>query len=325
MLASAEGGRSDMEEEDLQACLPEELRGAGTRIERIAAGLSGAGVFRIDVGGRAYVLKLAGDAEPLDEWRRKLHYRRLASTAGLAPELVHADEPHRATLTVFVEDRSLPALYADPRTRDTALSLLGRTLRRVHDLPAPPDTAGLDPRKFLAVLGAALADGPALPAFVSEAIRRMLVEEAPTRERSVLSHNDVNPTNLVYDGEHLLLLDWEVAGPNDPYYDLASLAVFLRMDDATCLRLLSIYEDAPITRLPARFAYSRRLVAVLCGAAFLHLARSGHYTGASTETLDGAPSLSDFYQRLQSGALHVGTPEGQWVFGLALIKASTAL
>jgi thiamine kinase-like enzyme len=46
-----------------------------------------------------------------------------------------------------------------------------------------------------------------------------------------VSHNDVNPTNLVYDGENLLLLDWDTAGSNDPFYDLAAISVYLCMDD----------------------------------------------------------------------------------------------
>ena len=103
----------------------------------------------------------------------------------------------------------------------------------------------------------------------------------PASARRSSSHNDVNPTNLVYDGEKLLLLDWETAGPNDPFYDLAAIAVFLRMDEGTCLRLLAAYDGEPVAELPARFAYNRRLVAVLCGTAFLHLARHGGHAGAT--------------------------------------------
>jgi hypothetical protein len=43
------------------------------------------------------------------------------------------------------------------------------------------------------------------------------------------------------------------------------------------------------------------------------------------ETLDSAPSLDEFYQRIRSGSLDVGTAEGQWCFGLALAKTSVRL
>ena len=85
-----------------------------------------------------------------------------------------------------------------------------------------------------------------------------LAEPAPPSEGPpVTSHNDVNPTNLVWDGERLLLIDWDAAGPNDPFYDLAAVAVFLRMDDETSKALLAAHDGAMPATLPARFAYDR--------------------------------------------------------------------
>jgi hypothetical protein len=53
----------------LEACLPADLRGPTTTITRIAAGLSGAGVYRVEDAGQAFVLKIAGEGEPLAGWR----------------------------------------------------------------------------------------------------------------------------------------------------------------------------------------------------------------------------------------------------------------
>ena len=310
----------------LEACLPADLQGPTTTISRIAAGLSGAGVYRVEAAGQAFVLKISGEDEPLAGWRRKLHIQELAAGAGLAPRVVHADEARRAVVSAFVAGRPFPALYADPRTRDAALAQLGRTIRRMHELPLPPDADAKDPREFLAALWAGLAASFVLPAFAGDAVQRVLAEDAPARERApVLSHNDVNPTNLAHDGEKLVLLDWDTAGPNDPFYDLAAISVFLRMDEGTCRSLLAAYDEEPVSSLPARFGYSRRLVAVLCGTLFLHLACRGGHGGATGEALDSVPSLGEFYQRVQSGALSLATGQGQWWFGLALLKDSFAL
>jgi len=311
----------------LEACLPAHLRGPDTVITRVAAGLSGAGVYRVEAAGRQLILKISGPEKPLADWRRKLHIQQVAANAGLAPRVVHADEERRAIVSAFVADHSFLALYRDPRTHESALSLLGRTLRRVHELPLPPDAEPRDPRELLAMLWSGLAAAFPTPDFVGDTVRRIRAEEPPTRERApVLSHNDVNPTNLVYDGEDLLLLDWDTAGPNDPFYDLAAIAVFLRMDEATCLRLLALHDAVPASTLPAGLAYHRRLVAVLCGTAFLHLARlAGHGGATGQETLDATPALGEFYERMWSGELSISTAEGKWWFGLALIKESASL
>lgn len=312
---------------DLEASLPPHLQGPATTIQRIAVGLSGAGVYRVEAGGERFVLKTTDESEPAERWQRRLGIQQSAASAGLAPPIVHVDPARRAVLSAFVVDRGFPPRYADPRTHAAAVVQLGQTLRRVHELAIPPGAVAPDVRQWLADLWSELSAVHAAPAFAGEAIERVLAEVPPDSGRAaVLSHNDVNPTNLVFDGERLMLLDWDTAAPSDPFYDLAAISVFLRMDDVTCRRLLEAHDGAPVSDLPARFGYDRRFIAVLCGAMFVRLARqAGHPGPRGDETRDAAPSLVEFYQRLRAGEWSVAAPEGQWWFGLALLKASFGL
>jgi aminoglycoside phosphotransferase (APT) family kinase protein len=311
---------------NVEDCLPADLRGPTTTLTRIAAGLSGAGVYRVEAAGQSFVLKVAGETENEADWRRALHLQRLAADAGLAPRIVHADAARRAVLTPFVVDRSFMAFLRDPRTHEAALTQLGRTVRRLHEIPLPADAHGREPREFLGQAWGLLA-GFSLPDFARDGIQRVLAEEPPAPEGArVLGHNDLNPSNLVYDGESILILDWATAGPSDPFYDLAVLSVFLRMDEGTSLRLLSAYEGTPYTGLPQRFLYTRRLAATLAGTFQLYLARQMKHAGATgAETLDSTPSLGEFYQRMMAGELKLGTADGQWWFGLALLKHGLSL
>ena len=137
---------------NLEACLPADLRGATTTITRVAAGLSGAGVYRVEAARQAFVLKVAREDEPLAAWRRKLHIQQLAANAGLAPRIVHTDEALRAVVSAFVVDRSFPAFYGNPQTREVAVAMLGRMLRRVHELPLPREADSRSAREFLATV-----------------------------------------------------------------------------------------------------------------------------------------------------------------------------
>jgi aminoglycoside phosphotransferase (APT) family kinase protein len=311
----------------IEDCLPAELRGPSTTITRVGAGMSGAGVYRVDAAGRAFVLKVSSEAEPSAAWRARFALLQIAASAGVAPRLVHHDEARRAVLSDFVVDRSFATLFAQPHTREQALVLLAQLLRRVHALTPPPGIAPSDARAFLVQLWSGLSQGSALPGFARAAVQRVLDEPVPAHDRALgLSHNDVNPTNLAYDGEQLFLLDWDTSGLNEPFHDLATIAVFLRMDDATCGRLLALHDDQPESALPARFLYDRRLVAALCGSMFVHLALQGGPGGAAgSETAETTPSLAEFYQRLRSGQLSLAAPEGRWLGGLALLKESAAL
>lgn len=313
---------------DVEACLPAALRGPTTRIARIAAGLSGAGVYRVDADGGSYVLKIAGTHDAVDGWRARTAMLRAAAEAGVAPAVVHVDDERRAVVTDLVVDRSFVAQLAQPSTRAAAIGELGAALRRVHALPLPDGAvAGREARAFLDEIWTGLRGFP-VPSWTGDVVRRVLDEPPPPAERPpVLSHNDPNPSNLVHDGARLLLLDWDNAGANDPFHDLAAAAVFLRMDDATCAQLIAAHDEAPVAAsLPVRFVYLRRTIAALCGAMFLHIARaSGHPGARGDETFERAPTLDDVYASMRAGTLSARTPDGQWAFGQALLKASAQL
>jgi aminoglycoside phosphotransferase (APT) family kinase protein len=310
-----------------EQCLPAELRGPDTTITPIAAGMSGAGVYRVEAGGQVFVLKVAPEHEDAADWRRAVQIQRAAAEAGLSPRVVHIDEERRAVVTSFVVDRSFVAIYLDPATHEGALTQLGRTVRRIHALDIPADAVPRDPRAFLARVWQGLRADFALPDFAAEAVERVLAEAPPAQDRPlVLGHNDLNPSNLVHDGQAILMLDWATAGPMDPLYDLAALALFLRMDQGTCLRLLSAYDGTPVVEVPGRFLYTRRLVAALVGTLQLYLAHRMKHPGATgTETRAATLPLREFYQQLRAGVIKLGTAEGQWAFGLTMLAESLAL
>lgn len=296
-----------------EAYLPAHLQGA--TIEKINAGLSGAGVYKVVAGDAAYVLKIA-DA-PID-----MPIREAAAQAGVAPKIIYVDPTRHAVLSELVVDRGFMPLLMTPATRPRAIASLGTTLRRVHDLPMPPNAKPATLRAHLEHFTAALAN-LTVPAFVRTAQDRALSEPEPPIDREpVVSHNDVNPSNLVWDGERVRLLDWDTAAPNDPFYDLAAAATFMRMDEVTCFALLEAHDGVSPAVLPARFAYWRRMVAAMCGSIFLSLARQRGYAGSSS---DQGMTLAEAYAQMRTGALVVATGEGQWAFGLTLLRESLAL
>lgn len=289
-------------------------------MQRIGLSLSGAEVHRVETGGKRYVLKLARADQPLLPWRGRLHVQQLAANAGLAPRVVHADEMRRAIVSESIADQSFLRWFGNPRSRDAALGQLGQLLRRVHQLPAPASLEAQSPRDLLAAVSAALGTRN-VPAFALEGIRAMLAVAVPAAEPPVLSHNDVHPANLLYDGERLLLVDWDATAPNDPHFDLGTIALFLQLDDDACGKLLTAYAGKPVTSPPPSFRYQRRLAGVLCGASFLQRARErGHLGAADTPP----PTLADVYAQLRTGALNLEEPAGHWTFGLALIHAANS-
>lgn len=62
-----------------------------------------------------------------------------------------------------------------------------------------------------------------------------------TSAESVLCHNDLNPKNCLFSEKSLKLIDWEFAGMNDRYFDLAAVSVEFRFELLDEAYLLASY------------------------------------------------------------------------------------
>lgn len=321
---------------NLKTCLPPDWvngpQADAIAIEALHGGQSGARVFRVTAPAGVHVLKLTAPDEPLASWQRGVAMQQAAAAAGAAPRVVHQVAEHRAVLSEYIAaDVPFAARYGNPATRSEALSQLARTLRRIHDLPVTPDLEPMPMADSLAVLTSAHNTAQqlgALPAWVDAHVHTLRAEAIPATDRApVLSHNDVNPTNIACVGDRLVLLDWQTAAMNDPYYDLATASVFLRMDTATSAALLSAYDGRSTTpheamTLPPRFSWSQRIAAALSGTMLLQVAHHLGHRGDMDIAERDAPLLEQVYAEARAGTLAMHNGAGQWALGLALLRVS---
>jgi hypothetical protein len=108
-----------------------------SRIDAIApvtGGASGASTFRLETGGRRYLLRIEGQPSPL---RNPHQYTsmRIAAQAGIAPRLHYVDETTRVAVMDFIEQQPLESYPGGPRALAQAL---GDMLGRVQATPPFP-------------------------------------------------------------------------------------------------------------------------------------------------------------------------------------------
>ena len=310
-----------VDRDSLRALLPQALVGTVESIEAIRAGLSGAGVYAVTASRGKFVLRVQGrqlDAEYFSQQLRVLHR---ASAAGVAPRIVHVDEDARAVVSVRIAGAPLAAALADSTQRAAVLGSVVDGLRTLHALD-PSEVAAREPMPFARTAWEACRYRPGFPSWAA-VLAPTFDELAAVLERDprrVVSHNDVNPGNLLWDGARAWLVDWEVSGLGHAYYDLATLALFLRLDDDTAFALAARHDGAPLDQTSRdTFVALRRLVGLLAGFTFLGLA--GDLTVHAAPTLADAPTLIDCYQALRTG-LDVQSPKWQAMMGLALTASA---
>ncbi len=311
------------DDDDARRLLPASIVGAVESVAPIRLGLSGAGVWAVVAARGRYVLRVPDPAVSDRDWADQLLVLRRASEAGVAPPIIHVDETARAVLSVQVAGAPLHVALADPEQRAPSLTSVVAQLRALHGLE-PTSVPPRDVVTFARRIWELERARPGFPAWASgvgaalDEIAAVLAADP----RRVVSHNDLNPGNIVWDGARAWLIDWDAAGLNHPFYDLATLSTFLLLEDAAALGLLAAQERGALdARAPVTFAALRRLVALAAGSTFLHLAPD--LTVRAAATRDDAPTLAACYAAMRAGALDLQSPSGQVAFGLALLRLGT--
>src|SRR5215204_3993037 len=194
-----------------------------TEIRPMSGGASGASTFRIDAGSDAYLLRLEVGRDGLRDPERTYPCLRAAAEAGIAPAVHHSDEAAGAVLMDFVVERPLTAFPGGESALVRALGEMAARLQRTAPFPPVMDDFGA----LVEVMLNLVRDGELfVPGVLDGHVAGLARVRAalPQPSIQVSAHNDINPRNVLFDGERLWLGDWELAFGNDQLADVANIA-----------------------------------------------------------------------------------------------------
>ena len=209
----------------------------------VMGGASAAGKFRIVVRGTDYLLRIEGPSDGFRDPARQYLCMRIAAEAGVAPRLLHADAINAIVITEFIH--ATPIADGAPNTR--TLAAIAQTVRALHATP-------LFPRRmpYPDVVDALIAEfrrsgiaaGPDVEAPL--ALYRKLAATYPRNDSELVSsHNDLNPSNILFRDGRPWIVDWEAAFAADRYVDIAAIANFFAVTDAEEEFVLEAYLGKP--------------------------------------------------------------------------------
>ena len=294
--------------------LPDGYVWSVTAAERLSGGLSGADVWAVTTTRGHFVLRVTTGTAGAS-WAKQLRIQRLAGAVGVAPPVLHVDEAAQAVVSVRAQGIPLAAV-GDPQQRASALASVVTQIRALHALE-PADLPERDPLYEARVQHSIQRIRPGVPHWAAalDPLLDSLAAIVATDPRRVVSHLDLNPGNILWDGTRAWFVDWDVAGLAHPFYDLAVLAMFLNLDDAAAYRLLAAQEHGAVDENARTvFAALRRTAAILCGHVFAGMVPDLAILPAA------APTLPEFYAALRTGALSLADARGRGAFAMALLK-----
>ncbi len=282
-------------------------------IQRLTAGLSAAHVFRIVVRGSPYLLRVitsTGAAAGPGQGDQTRHFAcmRQAAEAGVAPRVWYSSASEGISITDFVEARPLP--------RTEALARLPVVLQALHASPPFPPLGAASHFQVMDGFVRRFEAAKILPESETGGLFAGYARVASVYPRHdsemVSSHNDLNPTNILFDGDRVWLVDWEAGFRNDRYVDLLVVANFLVTNEAEEAAYLRAYfgEVADEYRR-ARF-YLMGQILHTAYAALCMLMGSG---GKPVDPAADVPEFREFHDRLWAQEFSLANGDAKVQYG----------
>ena len=182
------------------------------RVERVRGGADAA-IWRVEVAGEAYALRVLGPVQA-GQARREAAAMRAAAAGGVPVPTIVAEgdwRGHPATLMAWAAGRTLAEeLLADPLNLDHVRALgadLGRVQAAIHALPVTDELGG-HPESWPAWVG-------------SDLVVQARLAEVEAQPAAVI-HLDLHPLNVLVEGARVTaVLDWANQRIGDPRADIA--------------------------------------------------------------------------------------------------------
>lgn len=281
-------------------------------ITRLSGGASPASAYRVDIGSRSYLLRAEGLPSPLRNPHQYIAMK-IAAEAGIAPKIHFFDEVTRIAVIDFIEQKTLDGFSGGPRA---LAQELGELLARVQDTPIFPffvNYPEIVERLFAHVRRTGQFAAGLLDPYVERLGLLSEVYHGGTNEL-VSSHNDFIPSNILFDGERLWLIDWESAYRNDPLVDVAiGLDGLVRSQELAGVFLSAWLGRTPDAALQERLAVVRALTRLYYAGVFLSASAAASWNLGDTDL--SAPTLDSFQAGIRARRLLAGTPQTKHILG----------
>ena len=295
-----------------------------TLLSQVGGGLSTSLIYKVAIDGKPYVARLSDPANPLNNLAREYDAMALAANQNLGPRLYHANPDTGIALMDFVESQPWRGGEANAAEMMRQMAHLIRTMHGGAAFQQDnPLTAKVE--DLWRQMRSDLAEHPLVQRNMAQLrqLAPMLNDPADARP----CHCDINPGNVLYDGQRLWLVDWAAAAQESFYFDLACCCNFFYQSPEAEAAFLRAYFERPLTPPEeAKYARMNTFVAIYYGLIFLFLSSHSGIALLSASAIDALPTQRQFWQRIGQGQESLSDPLSQQRLGFVYLqKAARAL
>ena len=238
----------------------------------------------LESSGKKYVLKIFESAAPM-----AIAAQRWAAKHSLAPQIVYAPNDGRYLLMELISGEILHLPL-----NDHSLNSLSNIIATLHHKQIDQTGIACGYFNYLAYcdyyLRACESKIQELHKSLLPALKIFTSDKTP----HCFCHNDLVTSNWLEQNNNAVLLDWEFAQINNPWFDLASIMVYCNLDSEQSQKFLADYDSSMLVQYQQPIYYAAQC-AVLWLDILWHLEKFGaEYFPNLVDKLDQIKKLTGF-------------------------------
>ena len=257
--------------------------------ELLSGGLSGSEVIKVKALHQAYVVRF-WNMQWADYFPQDLNCQLIASDAGYGPKVYFSD----AVKGITVMDYYFPEVLPEIQIRLEALVDL---LKKIHAGPRVP--RGIDRAVYLDLLLEEVKETHLFDLKAIKTIKDTVFAATRPIANCVSCHRDLTHGNLIFTEGRFIAIDYTWGAMDDPYADLANIAIFnCKTQEEENLLLQLYFGYAPsvmemawlsLMKLPAKIFYGLEFLGA--SKCYMDYGRDGGALRSPTDFLKYATSL----------------------------------
>ncbi|HAT8648937.1 TPA: phosphotransferase [Legionella pneumophila] len=274
-------------------------------------GGSSSAIYKFKINNIRYVLRLMGLDAPIKDRLTQIICAKEAASINLGPQCYYSDAEQGIVIMEYIESQTL--------SKEIVLKEMPSLLSKMHSktqFPEPFCIIFPYMKDFITNICNAVPSEEIIE-YLTSILKLM---EFLNEHRELAScHNDLNTENVLFDGTRIVLIDFEAAGEEDPYFDLATVCQQNNFNEKEEYHFLSSYLERDPTHYQLAKLYLMKQVSYCFHV--VHFLDHAYKAGIK-EFNDPVPTFNEWYKGRKEGSYRLDTPRDWMLYALAVMNQS---
>ena len=230
-------------------------------------------IYQINCNGKNFIARISDPQRPNANISMEFHCMIQAENCGVAPHLYFHDAEKNMSIMKYINTKPLPFFNSGAEKN---IKMLAETIAKLHGGKVFPQSYSIF--AMLEHISQAVKKNFPNDSYVQSALNKIPILKSLLDVATDIkpSHRDLHGFNILYDGKRYFFIDWESAGNESFYFDLAvaSNMLLFKISDGDSLLLSAYLKAEPNQEQLAKFKLMKVFVYLFYGFLLLYLSIS---------------------------------------------------